>query len=168
VNRGVRNEYFDYSRAVSVNNDSDQPTLSFTKNSWLLSSYAENLRSHLQRVSYELLPMQEDVCQKINLNDSLEGFCLVRTHHYYIDHYEDLEPKSVALLGDLATLNYKILIDQEGNGEDIQWQEMPVDLFRYPKAQALALEMAISSYQFGDFKQLIPLAKTVFEVPNEF
>ena len=168
VNRGVRDEYFEYTRAFEIKKGSEQNEFHFTKNSWLLSPYAQDIRSDLQRVVYRLEPMDAEICQPINLRESSSGFCLVREHRYFTDHYDDLESVKVPMLADIKTMQFELLIDQEGDSTDIQWQDMPVDLFRYPNAQALALKMRINSVYFGEFSQQVLLAETVFEVPNAF
>ena len=149
--RGVRNEFYEYSGPMVINDNK----LSFTRNSWLLPQSTDNLRSDLQRISYELAPALSDICQRIS--KAQEGVCLVRSHQYHLDQPSDAKIHKVPLLGNLKSVSYEFFYKSSDSDESGSVFELPMDKFRFPTAYIYAVEMSINSQRYGNFKKLISL-----------
>ncbi|BCE02361.1 type II secretion system protein GspJ [Marinicellulosiphila megalodicopiae] len=150
--RGIRDEYFDYYAPMQTDNNG---LFSFTRNSWLLPERAQNLRSDLQRVHYQLVPSASEICQPVST--STEGSCLVRIHQYHLDQPNDAPIIKVPILGDVNAIKYDFLYRSSQNDESGSSQQMPLDTFRFPSAYTYAIEITIESNRFGTFKKLIAL-----------
>ena len=150
--RGVRNEYFEFSDAMISD---DNGNLSFTRNSWLLPQNTENLRSDLQRITYQLVPSLSDICQRIS--DAQDGVCLVRNHQYHLDQARDTKITKVPLLGNLKSVDYQFFYKSTDSDESGIVDKLPLDKFRFPSAYVYAVEMTINSNRYGSFKKLIKL-----------
>ena len=161
--RGVRNEYFEYSAAMSMDNNGK---LSFTRNNWLIPAHTTNLRSDLQRISYELLPALSDTCQRIS--DAKEGVCLVRSHQYHLDQPSASKIHRIPILGNLKGVSYTFLYKSTDSDESGSVTELPLDIYRFPSAYIYAIQIDIFSNRYGLFKKLITLpVQTNWELADD-
>ncbi len=164
IQRDVKDEYGD--TKASLVKDFDH-WLEFTRSGWEPSlaikfyqqdQQEQSQRSELQRVSYRLEPLQDEICSKtVQVEDKLggvelEGECLVRSTTFHLDSDGNEERFDIALIGYLSEAEVKVFYVNPNN-ELKSSEKWPID-----NASGLEImkyiEFTFSHQRFGEIKRL--------------
>lgn len=129
LNRPIRDQYGD-ERASLILDDPDY-MLEFTRNGWRDRPGAEQLRSSLQRIAYQLRPIDSQECepalkrlQAAGVNEP-EYDCLVRYRWAVLDRADDSTPQAVPILDQVISLKISLLVKASSTDSDAtesEWQ----------------------------------------------
>ncbi|WP_221798636.1 type II secretion system minor pseudopilin GspJ [Oceanobacter mangrovi] len=128
INRSIRDMYGDDVSSLRLE-DGDY-LFEFSRAGWRNRPGAEDPRSTLQRVAYNLEDMDSDACEfaRQRLADQgvsePQGQCLVRYSWAVLDRAYDSEPKSTVVLDQIDELEISILgetFDEDGNRTATDW-----------------------------------------------
>lgn len=162
ISRSVQDEYGNFEPGVYKDFEN---WLDLTKNGWKQSIVQDSPRADLQRVSYDLARMDEEICEKTiepldkARNVEIEGFCLVRSVQFHLDQDSSIDKKEIGLLGYLDKAEVRFLFD----GEDVenQWVDQwpPENINGITELKVL--EFKFEHQRFGEVLRR-------FEVPSSF
>ncbi|AJQ95871.1 type II secretion system protein GspJ [Gynuella sunshinyii] len=119
--RPVKDDYGQTQNSIIANFET---FLTFTRKGWSQSllQLKDNPRSQLQRVSYELAAMSDERCSRAIIPNqrldqkNLEGYCLIRAYYFHLEHSSYDDPKEVAILGYVKSLDFEFVYkDSDSN-----------------------------------------------------
>lgn len=127
INRPIRDQYGDERTALIL--DDPDYLLEFTRSGVRDRPGAEQLRSGLQRIAYQLKPIDSDECepalkrlQAVGIAEP-EHDCLVRYRWPVLDRADDSEPQAVPVLDQVVSLEISLLVKAASSGSDAVEQD---------------------------------------------
>lgn len=127
IQRDIRDEFGDVQPSLSTTGEFP---IEFTRAGWRNSPIAEDARSTLQRVAYQLEDFDSDVCSgsRAGLDKSLidqdpalpingEQKCLVRYYWQIIDRAPDSEAKAQVILQNVEEMVFEILYRKQADAD---------------------------------------------------
>lgn len=144
----------------------EESLLTLTRHGWPRSAISPELRSDLQRIVYELVPVSDDRCrmgltaEQWAQRDQLEGHCLVRRFRQHLEAEAENPWREQVILAPLRGLELTFLgLDAEGSMNDFDsWP--PDDPLR--GEQPGSLRAITVTLDFSDFSP----ARFVWAVPG--
>lgn len=167
VSRSVRDEYDGKQNELTL--DNGDYYLQFSRLGWRNSPVVENPRSHIQRVAYQLEPIDDEVCKRAKA--LLERWqaqqnadnCLVRYYWEALDRSES-QPKAQMLLPSVNDFQASLLVassDKKQGTDSSDWAtNWPAagssETNRYP----VALRVILTLPSLGEVRRVWSLAHT--------
>lgn len=114
VARSIRDEYDSKQNDLTL--DSGEYYLQFSRLGWRNSPLSKQPRSRIQRVAYQMQPLDSDVCklakellEKWQVNDEVD-YCLVRYYWQTLDRVQS-EPKAQMILPAIMDFQASVFVD---------------------------------------------------------
>lgn len=176
VARSIRDEYDAIQADVTLNNGDYY--WQFSRLGWRNSPVIEDPRSHIQRVAYQIEPLEDDACKQARAilerwqtEESAEN-CLVRYYWDVLDRSEST-PKSQMLLPSVKEFNISLLVRANKTNQDTISSSSEAWVSDWPSVDAaqlrqypVALKAIINISGLGEITRLWPLAHTREAYPS--
>ncbi|MEX1057110.1 MAG: type II secretion system protein GspJ [Natronospirillum sp.] len=150
--RGVADEFNNPQPALESNDDT---LLVLTRHGWPQSAITPSLRSDLQRVTYEQVPIIDERCRmglsadQWQNRDELTGFCLVRRYRQHIEAESDNPWREQVVLAPMDGMN--LVFTAVNNSEETTTSEVWPPEAQFSDDEPLSLRMISVTLDFPGF-----------------
>lgn len=167
IGREIRDEFGDPQPSLVVGGDY---IVEFTRSGWRNSPVAENLRSTLQRVAYQVEPLDSEECEAARFNleqqgvdlETIETDCLVRYYWQVLDRAPDSERQYQVIMDQIDDINIEVLfrnpaLDENALGALERSEDWPLAIGA-DEAMLNAIRLQITTPQLGEITRLLRVA----------
>lgn len=164
ISRSIRDEYDGQQNDITLG--SGDFYLQFSRLGWRNSPIAENPRSHIQRVAYNLEPLDSEPCKRARAllerwqEKNPADNCLIRYYWDVLDRSES-EPKAQMLLPSIDDFEAKLFVDSDDKKQAVDtsgwvsdWPSTGSQISQYP----VALRVTLSLPALGEVTRIWSLA----------